>query len=208
MLLLIFKNTESIKDMERVEKDMKLRKLDLLLLFVFSFLLINGGLLTTGETLSPPIITVTNPIIETVIVNNSLINITGYINDDKGIDGFGYVIVHPDGTGMGPIWLINPPVTNYSFDMRFHLSVGWTVLTLETSDIEGNTASKTVRLIYGLSYPPWDVNLDDNIDNLDAVIIGQHWGEMGFPGWIRMDVNSDGIINILDLVLVGQHWTG
>ena len=99
---------------------------------------------------SPPVITVTDPLTPIKIAIAPDVHIMGYVTDDTGINGFGYVIVYPDGTGMGPIWLIDPPVTNYSFDMGLSLSVGWTILTLETSDIDGNTASKTVRITYGI----------------------------------------------------------
>jgi len=54
----------------------------------------------------------------------------------------------------------------------------------------------------------WDVNWDDHANILDLIIIGQWWGEIGYPCWIPADVNCDGIINILDMILVGQHWTG
>ena len=59
-----------------------------------------------------------------------------------------------------------------------------------------------------IPYPDWDVNMDDSVNILDLIIVGQHWGETGDPGWIRADVNKDGVINILDLILIGQHWTG
>ena len=59
-----------------------------------------------------------------------------------------------------------------------------------------------------LLYEPWDVNMDGQVNVLDAILILQHLGETGFPGWIVSDVNCDGMINILDLILVGQHWTG
>ena len=53
-----------------------------------------------------------------------------------------------------------------------------------------------------------DVNGDGAVNVLDMVLIGQHWGETGTPGWIPEDVKEDGVINVLDMVLVGQHWTG
>ncbi len=59
---------------------------------------------------------------------------------------------------------------------------------------------------FGPAYPDWDVNQDGNINVLDMVLIGQHWGETGSPGWIREDINQDGSVNVLDMVLIGQHW--
>jgi len=63
--------------------------------------------------------------------------------------------------------------------------------------------------LYALGrYEPWDVNCDGQVNVLDMVIIGQHFGQTGNPGWMRADVNQDGVINVLDMVLVGQHWGG
>lgn len=50
--------------------------------------------------------------------------------------------------------------------------------------------------------------MDQKINILDIINIGQHWGEIGEPCWIPEDVNCDGIINILGIILVAQHWTG
>ena len=51
-----------------------------------------------------------------------------------------------------------------------------------------------------------DVNGDGTVNVLDMILIGQHWGETGTPGWIPEDVNRDGAINVLDMILIGQHW--
>jgi hypothetical protein len=53
-----------------------------------------------------------------------------------------------------------------------------------------------------------DVNGDGHVNVLDFVLVGQHFGETGPPGWIPEDVNVDGQINVLDMILLGQHWTG
>ena len=55
-------------------------------------------------------------------------------------------------------------------------------------------------------YPDWDVNEDGDIDTQDIVMVGNHWGETGTPGWIREDVNSDGNIDTQDIVVIGMHW--
>jgi len=56
------------------------------------------------------------------------------------------------------------------------------------------------------TYPAWDVNMNGCINVLDLILVGQHFGETGAPGWIREDVNSDGVINVLDLIIIGQHF--
>jgi len=40
---------------------------------------------------------------------------------------------------------------------------------------------------------------------LDLILVSQHLGESGTPGWIREDVNKDGYVDVLDLTIVGQH---
>ena len=58
----------------------------------------------------------------------------------------------------------------------------------------------------GVVYPVGDVNQDCVVNVLDMVLVGQHWGETGTPGWIPEDVKVDGAINVLDMVLIGQHF--
>jgi hypothetical protein len=53
-----------------------------------------------------------------------------------------------------------------------------------------------------------DVNGDGHVNTLDLVLVGQHFGETGPPGWIPEDVNVDGYIDVLDIILIFQNWTG
>jgi hypothetical protein len=53
-----------------------------------------------------------------------------------------------------------------------------------------------------------DVNGDGHVNTLDLVLVGQHFGEIGPPGWIPEDVNVDGYIDVLDIILIFQNWTG
>jgi hypothetical protein len=61
-----------------------------------------------------------------------------------------------------------------------------------------------------ISYVPLtgDVNGDGHVNALDLVLVGQHFGETGAPGWIPEDVNVDGHIDVLDIILIFQNWTG
>ncbi len=52
-----------------------------------------------------------------------------------------------------------------------------------------------------------DLNGDGKVDVADMVLVSQHFGETGVPGWIPEDVLQDGVVNVLDLILVGQHFT-
>lgn len=55
-------------------------------------------------------------------------------------------------------------------------------------------------------YPDWDINEDGSVDYLDMILVGNHYGETGAPGWIREDVNDDGEVDYLDMILVGNHY--
>lgn len=54
--------------------------------------------------------------------------------------------------------------------------------------------------------PDYDVNTDDSCDILDLVLISNHMGETGSPGWIREDVDKNGCIQVLDMALVSNHY--
>lgn len=53
-----------------------------------------------------------------------------------------------------------------------------------------------------------DVNGDGHVNALDLVLVGQHFGETGAPGWIPEDINVDGFVDVLDIILIFQNWTG
>jgi len=69
--------------------------------------------------------------------------------------------------------------------------------------ISGNSVSAEVTVIEPIH--PWDVNQDGQIDILDIVIVGRHFGETP-PTDLSADVNQDGTVDILDLVIVGRHF--
>lgn len=54
--------------------------------------------------------------------------------------------------------------------------------------------------------PDWDVNSDGSCSILDLVLISNHMGETGAPGWIREDVDNNGDVQLLDMVLVSNHY--
>ena len=74
-------------------------------------------------------------------------------------------------------------------------------------DVDGN---QVPIVVYNgeveVDLTPWDVNDDGCVDISDLVLVAQHWGETGLPGWIPEDANDDGVIDISDLVIVAQHW--
>jgi outer membrane protein assembly factor BamB len=54
--------------------------------------------------------------------------------------------------------------------------------------------------------PAWDVNRDGQVNVFDMVLVGNHFGETGTPGWIPEDVNSDGVIDVFDIIVIGNHF--
>ena len=69
------------------------------------------------------------------------------------------------------------------------------------------TASEDIVVTVTEQYANWDPNADGGSNVLDLIVVGQHWGETGTPGWIRPDANGDGTISVLDSIVVGQHWS-
>jgi hypothetical protein len=85
---------------------------------------------------------------------------------------------------------------------------------LETS-FEGNTPLYPNRWLEAEDVDPpsaggetdCDLNSDGNVDVLDMILVGQHIGESGTPGWCSFDLNQDGHVDLLDMVLIGQNFT-
>jgi hypothetical protein len=56
--------------------------------------------------------------------------------------------------------------------------------------------------------PDQDVKIDNSVDVLDLIQVGNHVGETNPTAhWIRADVKADGAVNVLDLIAVG-NWVG
>ena len=109
----------------------------------------NNNVIFHNNIGSPPVITVTDPPFGIIkIVNNPDIHVSGYVTDDLGINGFGYVIEYADGTAMGPFVSVDPPDTYYTFDIHENIKWGPNYLTIEVSDVDGNWATKDVILFY------------------------------------------------------------
>jgi hypothetical protein len=71
-------------------------------------------------------------------------------------------------------------------------------LIINSSVSAGSSASPNI--------PFWDSNGDHVCNIGDLVILGQHWGQIGTPGWIAEDFNNDGVINVGDIVKIGTYW--
>jgi predicted RNA-binding protein with TRAM domain len=80
--------------------------------------------------------------------------------------------------------------------------------TVQVTDAGDSTATKNLFIVVLPAVIRGDANGDSVVNVLDMVLIGQHWGQIGSPGWIPEDVMKDGVINVLDMIIVGQHWTG
>jgi C1A family cysteine protease len=80
--------------------------------------------------------------------------------------------------------------------------------TVIVGNLQGQPVAVTVSQGSVTVCPDWDVNLDESINILDMILLGQWWGESGAAHWIPEDVNRDGTIDVLDMILIGQHWTG
>jgi hypothetical protein len=135
----------------------------------------------------------------------------------------------PDGTVV-TAWLENNPsvawtTTTYTHDGaswyvicippgvvgdQVHFSVGSTPVP-GTATWQIYSPSGLLRVYHALSISQacitGDVNCDGHVNGLDLILVGQHFGETGAPGWIPEDVDSNGVINVLDILLVILNWT-
>ncbi|HBC95082.1 MAG TPA: hypothetical protein DCZ10_19870, partial [Pelotomaculum sp.] len=50
-----------------------------------------------------------------------------------------------------------------------------------------------------------DFNDDGNVNISDLILLGQHYGQTGTPGWIIYDVYEDGVIDDLDADVVALY---
>ena len=89
-----------------------------------------------------------------------------------------------------------------------YANAGTYTVSLEVTDASGNTDIESkenyIMIIMAIS---GDVNGDGHVNDEDMMLVYDHFGERGTPGWIPEDVYRDGFITVLDMILIGQHWT-
>ena len=87
---------------------------------------------------------------------------------------------------------------------KFTMPGDYTIVVY-ASNSEGDAMSKVAVLtVEGKGTCSSDVNGDGEVDILDLVLVGRHFGEEGEN--IEGDVNGDGKVDINDLILVGKHF--
>jgi len=91
---------------------------------------------------------------------------------------------------------------------HIYASAGTCTVSFTVTDASGNTdiESKENHITITAA-TPGDVNSDGHVNEEDMMLVYDHFGETGSPGWIAEDVTRDGAINVLDMILIGQNWT-
>jgi parallel beta-helix repeat protein len=99
---------------------------------------------------------------------------------------------------------VSTPGVFATIQMTAKSAAGTSTLDLSNvivGDINGNPVAIAVNDgSVTISTAPWDANGDGFVNVLDTILVGQHFGEMGTPGWIPEDVNCDGVIDVRDML--------
>lgn len=136
--------------------------------------------------------------------NNNIIFQNNIFNETNAIDN-----------GTGNAWY-NGTIGNYWDDYDTPCEGAWDNnsdgIADAPYDIAGTANAQDQYPLmdpYGPFYP-WDLNKDNNINNLDVTIISANYvtsGPLGCPyGWIRSDINDNGVVNYLDASLLTMHY--
>ena len=101
--------------------------------------------------------------------------------------------------------------------IRVAVREGWNLLFLKVANICGGEWGTFVRFpataivetafedMGVIRAAPWDANDDGQVNILDLVFLGRHFGEKPLTD-PRADTNLDGKVDLLDLILVVQHF--
>ena len=120
------------------------------------------------------------------------------------IDNAAGTITHVASAITTPGETVSTPGVFATIQMTAKSAAGTSTLDLSNvivGDINGNPVAITVNDgSVTISTAPWDVNGDGFVNILDMILVGQHFGETGSPGWIPEDVNRDGVINVRDML--------
>jgi hypothetical protein len=147
-----------------------------------------------------------NPVLDHIILSPSTLAIAargtqiytaqGYDINNNPISGLTYTwsVTNPAAGSINSSGLFTAGTTASSYSNVIQAATG------------GKVGTAAVTIIQQ-QYEQGDINMDGTVDVLDMILVGQHQGESGVPGWIREDVNADGVVNVLDSIITGQHFT-
>jgi hypothetical protein len=152
---------------------------------------------TTAVNLPP----VLNPVGNRAVSEGNLLTFAISASDPDG-DSLTY-----SASNLPPGASFDPGSRTFSWTPGYGQAGVYSNIHFEVSD-GSLTDSEDITITVNQPREGCDVNSDGAVNVLDLIRVGQHWGEVGSPGWIPEDVNRDGTVNVLDSILIGQYWTG
>jgi hypothetical protein len=133
--------------------------------------------------------------------NNPLfgwVNISTIIIDNVAVSQVVLRIHEPDGSWNNVSMTSRSPGNYYYRSPTAFSAVGNYSYFIWVLDTSGNAYSSITSLF---SMPAnWDIDIDGDCTIFDLVLISNHYGERGPPGWIREDVDNNGKIQRSDLL--------
>ena len=133
--------------------------------------------------------------------NNPLfgwVNISTIIIDNVAVSQVVLKIHEPDGSWNNVSMTSRSPGNYYYRSPTAFSAVGNYSYFIWVLDTSSNAYSSSTSLF---SMPAnWDIDIDGDCTIFDLVLISNHYGEKGPPGWIREDVDNNGKIQRSDLL--------
>ncbi|ACV62796.1 Pyrrolo-quinoline quinone [Desulfofarcimen acetoxidans DSM 771] len=110
--------------------------------------------------------------------------------------GKGYCL-KDDGSSRTVVWIV--PSSGGTYTVQGMAASGNYV-------VFGNDYGQ-IFMIRSNSDSGYDLNSDGSVNVQDIILVGQHFGESGTPGWSNFDINRDGKVDVLDMIAIGQYFT-
>jgi len=130
-------------------------------------------------------------------------NFTCVVTDNVGVSIVLLKFTNPDQSTTDVPMIKKTGTTTYYANQSLHQAGNYSY-RIQATDTNNNVAFSSS---YTFSLPPnWDINNDGVVSIVDLVLVSDHYGETGRPGWIREDVDNNGIIQALDIVLVSSNF--
>ena len=130
-------------------------------------------------------------------------NFTCVVTDNVGVSIVLLKFTNPNQSTTNVPMIKKTGTTTYYANQSLHQQGNYSY-RIQATDTSNNVAFSSS---YTFSLPPnWDINYDGIVKILDLVLVGNHYGETGDPGWIREDVDNNGKIESLDIQLVANNF--
>ena len=148
-------------------------------------------------------VNITNSDILDIVAGYGWENFTCVVADNDEVSTVLLQLTNPDQSTTNVTMIKITGTTTYFANLSLH-QTGQYSYRIQATDTNGNVVISSSYTFW--LQPDWDINSDGIVTIADLVLVSNHYGEIGFKGWIREDVDNNGVIQAFDISIVSSNF--